>query len=89
MRKIGLKKKVTLSKKGKVGKNTELFIQIGIIFVKKASSWHFSEHFYDTCDTFLKSSDFGDFISKIQKYAFLMKKLRKTIIKFLRIIFFK
>ena len=82
-------KKVTSSKKGKVGKNTELFIQIGIIFVKKASSWLFSEHFYDTYDTFLKSSDFGDCISKIQNYAFLTKKLRKSIFKLLWIIFFK
>ena len=82
-------KKVTLSKKGKVGKNTELFIQFGIIFVKKASSWHFSEHFYDTCDTFLKSSDFGDLISKIQNKTFLTKKLRKSIFKLLWIIFFK
>jgi len=46
-----------LSKKGKVGKNTEIYIQIGIIFVKKALSWIFSEHFYDKSDTFLKSSD--------------------------------
>ena len=51
----------------KVGQKTELFIQIGIIFVKKASSRLISEHFYDTCDTFLKSSAFGDFRSKIQK----------------------
>ena len=70
-------KKVTSSKKGKVGKNTELLIQIGIIFVKKASSWLFSEHFYDTYDTFLKSSDFRDFLSKIVKYAFLMKNWEK------------
>ncbi len=72
---------MTLSKKGKVGKNTELFIQIGIIFVKKASSILFSEHFHDTCDTFSKSSAFVDFRSKIQNYAFLTKKLRKSILK--------
>ena len=33
--------------------------------MKKASSLLFYEHFYDTSDTFLKSLDFGDFISKI------------------------
>ena len=77
-------------KKGeKWGKNTEIFIQIGIIFVKKASSILFSKHFHDTCDTFLKSSGFGEFRSKIQNYAFLTKKLRKSIFKLLWIIFFK
>ena len=73
----------------KWGKNTEIFIQIGIIFVKRASSILFSEHFHDTCDTFLKSSGFGEFRSKIQNYAFLTKKLRKSIFKLLWIIFFK
>ena len=57
----------------KWGKNDELFIQIGIIFVKKASSISFSKHFHDTCDTFSKSSAFVDFRSKIQNYAFFTK----------------
>ena len=60
-------KKVTSSKKRKVGKNTELFIQIGIIFVKKASSRLISEHFHDTWYTFLKSTAFREFRLKNSK----------------------
>ena len=65
--KINFKKKESSQNWTKWGENTALFIQFGIIFVKKASSRLISEHFYDTCDTFFKSSPLGDIRPKIQK----------------------
>ena len=61
--------------------NWQYFCQKGIKFT---IFWALS-----SCDAFSKSSAFGDFRSKIQHYAFLTKKLRKSIFKLLWIIFFK
>ena len=58
------------------GKNPEIFLQIGIIFVKKASSILFSENFHDTWYLF-KILSFWRIQIKDSKLCLFVEKIRE------------